>query len=75
MTEVSIAIHSAGPPEFRTSEAATVEALRQALGPQASHLVIAHDLARALRTGGRKLWAARLEDEEEAHVVTVRFSP
>jgi hypothetical protein len=75
MTEVSIAIHADGPPEFRTSDAATVEALRQALGPQTSHLVIAHDLAEALRAAGRKLWAARLDQEEEAHVVTVRFSP
>jgi hypothetical protein len=69
MTEVSIAIHADGPPEFRTSDAATVEALRQALGPQTSHL------AEALRAAGRKLWAARLDQEEEAHVVTVRFSP
>jgi hypothetical protein len=77
MTEVSIAIHAGGPPDFATSDAATVAAIRASLDPLPvdTWLVPAHDLAAVLRQCGRGNWAAVLEGEEEPHVVTVRFTP
>lgn len=77
MTEVSIAIHAAGPVDFETSDAATIAAIRASLDPLPvdTWLVPAHELASTLRKCDRKHWAAVLEDEEEPHVVTVRFSP
>ena len=73
MPTLSIALHADGEPTFQTSDTATVEALRAAPGPEARHLVPAHDLAPILRAAGRKHWAAVLAHEEEAHVVTVVF--
>lgn len=75
MPSVSIAVHYGEPVTFETADALTVDAIRVALGPERSHLVPAHDLAATLRAAGRKHWAAVLDHEEEAHMVTVAFSP
>jgi hypothetical protein len=75
MTEVSIAIHANGAPDFRTSDARTIAAIRGSLDllPVDTWLVPAHELAGTLRRCGRDQWAELLEEEEESHVVTVRF--
>jgi hypothetical protein len=74
MSTVSIHIHADTGPDFQTTDPATVEAIRDALGPERSHLVPAHDLAATLKAVGRKHWAAVVAGEEEAHMVTVVFS-
>jgi hypothetical protein len=71
MTEVSIAIHANGAPDFRTNDARIVAAIQASLDPLP--VVPAHELAVTLRRCGCDQWAATLEEEEEAHVVTVRF--
>jgi hypothetical protein len=58
-------------PDFETSDAATVQALRLSF-PSKSNLVHAHELERTLRPI-RPLWANRLEGMEEASMVTLRF--
>jgi hypothetical protein len=74
MAEVAISIHADDGAEFATTDSATVAKVRAALGPEASHLVPAHDLAKVLRGAGRTMWAATLEREEDAHVVRVVVS-
>ncbi len=73
MPTLTISIHAEGPPDFETTDPATV-ALVRAIYPEPSSLVPAHDLASILRTAGRKYWASRLEREEEASMVTARLS-
>jgi hypothetical protein len=70
MPELRIHLHAEGPPEFSTSDSATVAAVRAAY-PATSSLVPAHDLAAILRSAGRKHWAAVLAGEEEATLIRV----
>lgn len=74
MSKLAIRLHASDPPSFETTDEATVEEVRKALGPEASHLVPAHDLAAIVKTAGRKHWASVLGHEEESHMVTVVFS-
>lgn len=74
MPSLAIHLHASDPPSFETTDEATVEDVRKALGPEASHLVPAHDLSAILRAAGRKHWASVLGHEEEAHMVTAVFS-
>jgi hypothetical protein len=72
--ELSISIDQVASREFSTTDAGTIAAVRRHLGQGARHLVPAHDLAALLRSVGRGLWAPRLEQEEEPHMVLVEFS-
>lgn len=76
MPSVSIHIRSGSGPDFETSDAGTVAAIRAACpNPDAdSWLVPAHDLAGVLSAAGRSMWAAALERMEEPHVVRVKFT-
>lgn len=80
MPKLTISLH-ADTPAFETTDAPTVEAVREAVaqivtppGYHALQLVGAHAMADILRSAGRKHWAAVLGHEEEAHLVTVAFS-
>jgi hypothetical protein len=73
MPSVAIYLHADDRPEI-IGDPAAVAKLRAGLGPQAEHLVPAHDLAKLLRGAGRAPSAAPLEREEDAHVVRVVFS-
>lgn len=73
-TELHIHLHPVGGPDLTTSDAETVAALHHVLGPEADHLVVAHDFAGQLRTAGRHMWADTLDRLDEAHMVRVVFS-
>jgi len=74
MPKLSITIHASGPPDFETTDEATVEAIAELIGGRhASHLIGAHEMADILRRVGRKHWASALAGMEEPHMVTVQF--
>ena len=82
MPSVSIYLHEGRGPDFATSDAETVAAVRPALlamipdnytGPTDEIRVPAYDLAPVLRSAGRAMWAGRLERMEEPSVVRVVF--
>lgn len=74
MPKLSITIHASGPPDFETTDEATVEAIAELIGGRhASQLIGAHDMADILRRVGRKHWASALAGMEEPHMVMVQF--
>jgi len=74
MPKLSISIHASGPPDFETTDEATVEAVAELIGGRhASQLIGAHEMADILRRVGRKHWASALAGMEEPHMVTVQL--
>lgn len=72
MSSVTIQFHAAPSYDDRTAtDKATIEAIRERY-PVSLTLVGAHELAEVLRST-QPLWAKKLEREEEASMVTVRF--
>jgi hypothetical protein len=71
MSSASIFLHAEGPPDFETTDAATVQSLRLSF-PHQSQLVMASEARDAL-TKLRPLWAATLGSLEESSMVTLAF--
>jgi hypothetical protein len=74
MSELSVYFNAVGEAGLSTTDAARVESVRTALGPATPHLVMVRELAAVLRNAGQALWAAQLDEFEEAHMVRVVFT-